>query len=90
MIFAVMGILSGIVLGARFRVFVLVPAMALACAVIAGVSASVHDTPWSTAVDIVVTATALQVGYFAGLLMRGLRTGRAFGPQANAISDIAH
>jgi hypothetical protein len=34
--------------------------MALVCAVIAGVSASVQDTPWNAAIDIVVSVTALQ------------------------------
>jgi hypothetical protein len=43
MTLATMGILFGIVLGARFRVFVLFPAMALFCSVIAGVSAFVQD-----------------------------------------------
>jgi hypothetical protein len=91
MTFAVMGILFGIVFGTRFRVYVLFPAMALACAVIAGVS--VHDAaddgPWTEVIAMIVSATGLQIGYFAGILMRGLRTGHAFGLKGDAVSDLA-
>jgi hypothetical protein len=64
---AVTGVLGGIVLGLRFKVFVLAPAIALAVifAVLGGVA---HGDRWGSIVlAMVILATAVQFGYLAGI-----------------------
>jgi hypothetical protein len=64
---AIIGVLAGIALGLRFRVFVLVPAIALAMifAVIAGVA---HGDGWGTIVlAMAILGTAVQFGYLTGI-----------------------
>jgi uncharacterized membrane protein len=62
-----LGVLAGVVFGTHFRVFILVPAMILACAVIAAFGAGGHDTFWWAAVVMLVAVAALQTGYLVGI-----------------------
>jgi len=77
-----LGMLAGAVLGMRFRVFILFPAMALACAVIAALGLFGNDGVWTAALAMTVAAAALQMGYFAGMITRTiLAAARATAPR---------
>jgi hypothetical protein len=62
----VFSMLAGVVLGMRFRVFILFPAVTLVCAVIAAFGVVGRDALWWAAIVMVVAAAALQAGYLLG------------------------
>ena len=64
--------LAGAVLGQRFKVFILLPAISLAviCTITAGI-ARAQDV-WSIAMAAVYITTALQIGYLIGTGIRCL------------------
>jgi hypothetical protein len=75
-LFGLLGVLIGAVLGLRFKVFVLVPVICGASAVVVIGGIARGDTLWRLAFTMVVIATALQMGYFLGNVIR-LVTGAA-------------
>lgn len=68
------GVLAGIVLGLRFKVLILVPALAAATlyGVVAGIARDDHF--WSIVWTVIVLGIAIQVGYFAGIFIRAAIT----------------
>jgi hypothetical protein len=66
----VVSVLAGIILGLRFKVMILVPAITLAMlfAVVVGVARA--DPFWSILLTIILLGSAVQVGYLAGIVMR--------------------
>ena len=86
LVFAILALLLGATLGQRFRVVVLVPALALTAV---GAAAFVEvKTGWHLIGAIFLATTSLQVGYLIGLAVRTVlattrlnRTrGKAVGP----------
>ncbi|MCP4618178.1 MAG: hypothetical protein GY844_17305 [Bradyrhizobium sp.] len=80
-------VLAGAVLGLRFRVFVLVLALPVACVAI-GVPALIeHDVltaVWRVGAGLVL----LQVGYFAGVVVQFVMLGaRRTGPSSTALQQ---
>jgi hypothetical protein len=69
---ALFGTLTGAVLGLRFRVLILFPAIALACLPVIVMSLAGAIDWRSGALAIVVAAVTLQVGYLAGIATRFL------------------
>ena len=66
MLFLIIGTLAGLLLGLRFKVFVLVPIMLiLACAIVA-----TGNGPKVIALTILGTAVLLQLGYMLGVVVR--------------------
>ncbi len=65
-VFLAIGTIAGILLGLRFKVFVLVPAILIATIVII---ASGHELK-VTALTVFGTVVALQIGYIAGCVLR--------------------
>ena len=66
MLFLIIGTLAGVLLGLRFKVFVLVPfILIIACATIA----TGHGLK-AIALTILATAVLLQIGYILGLVVR--------------------
>jgi hypothetical protein len=63
---AIVSILVGALLGLRFRVFILVPAITFALALVIGVGVAREAGIWWIALEMVVVATALQLGYLGG------------------------
>lgn len=63
-------LLVGAVLGQKFRVFVLIPAIALAGLATAGFAHA--GTFWQILGMVLVATTSLQIGYFAGVGVRYL------------------
>ena len=64
------GALTGAVLGLRFKVFILIPAVILAAVGVAGIEFARGDHAGSVPLIIILTATALQVSYLVGLIAR--------------------
>lgn len=62
--------LVGAVMGTRFKVQMLFPAVVLGIAMVAAVAAYKGSAVSSTIVAAVVCVTSLQLGYFAGLFTR--------------------
>jgi hypothetical protein len=67
---AIIGVLVGVGLGLRFKVLVLAPTIALAMMFATLVGIAQSDHLWSIAFNIVISTTALQLGYLAGILVR--------------------
>ena len=76
------GALIGAVLGLRFKVFILIPAVILAVVGVAGIEFARGDHAGSVPLAIILTATALQVSYLVGLIARATFKG------INMASDI--
>jgi hypothetical protein len=73
----VLPLLLGALLGTRFRVLVLVPAIG-AVLVIDLVAGLVGGNDMSAmAIDAALAVGCIQVGYFAGMLVSGLSSGQA-------------
>ena len=68
----------GAMLGLRFKVFVLVPAIALSSIASCGIGIAHGNSLWSILLATFFVVTALQIGYFAGTLTRfGVARARA-------------
>ena len=65
-IFLITGTIAGIMLGLRFKILVLAPAILLAMAVITETGIASGDKAWAIALTVFGTAASLQIGYFAG------------------------
>ena len=65
--------LVGAVLALRFKVFILVPTILAAWAVLTGIGLAWEITAAWIALEIAVVTTALQVGYLSPLLLGGAR-----------------
>ena len=68
LILAMISFLIGVVLGLRFKVFILVPAIGLALAMVAVNGAG--DGTWPLVGTMVVVATSLQLGYVCGSILQ--------------------
>ena len=60
----------GAMLGLRFKVFVLVPAIALSSVASCSIGIAHGNSLWSILLVTFFVVTALQIGYFAGTLTR--------------------
>jgi len=68
----------GAMLGLRFKVFVLVPAIALSFVASFGIGIANGNSLWSILVVTFLVMIALQIGYFAGTFIRfGVAKARA-------------
>jgi len=67
---AIISVLAGIALGLRYKVLILVPAVALAMvfAIIVGIARADHF--WSIILAMVIVGTAVQLGYLVGIAIR--------------------
>jgi hypothetical protein len=65
-------LLLGAVLALRFKVFILVPTIIAAWAVLTGIGLVWEITAAWVALEMVVVTTALEAGYLGTLLMEGL------------------
>jgi xanthosine utilization system XapX-like protein len=61
---------AGIVLGLRFKALVLAPAAAAVFALVFVIGMAHAETPWLFAVTLAAGIGCLQIGYFAGALIR--------------------
>ena len=67
---AIIGIVVGIVLGLRYKVLILAPAVlfVIVLAIVIGVARA--DSAWSIVLMTIVAVTAVQLGYLAGIVIR--------------------
>ena len=68
LILTMISFLIGLVLGLRFKVFILVPAIGLALAMVAVNGAG--DGTWQLVGTMVVVASSLQLGYVGGSILQ--------------------
>jgi hypothetical protein len=66
-------LLFGAVLGFRFKVFILVPAILVGFVTSAGAGVAVGDSFYSVAINMGLAAIGLQFGYVAGSVISGIR-----------------
>jgi hypothetical protein len=66
-------ILAGAVLGLRFKVLVLVPAIAISSAATIGAGIAQNNTAWPVLLGLALVISALQIGYFSGAFIQLLR-----------------
>ncbi len=65
-----MATIIGALLGLRFRVFILVPAIAIGSAATLGLGMAHDDSLWSILLVLVIAISALQLGYLGGVVIR--------------------
>jgi hypothetical protein len=92
-VLAILSFLTGTVLGMRFRVMVLIPAITCALAIAVAIGVFRQHTVGSVALIAAATVTSLQIGYMAGIAIRhflaAVRTpGRRDAPLAR--SQVLH
>jgi hypothetical protein len=88
MVILAMCLLVGVVLGFRFKVFVLIPAIAALSFLMAISGAIAGHTLWQIAISIVLFAALLQVGYLCGVLLRFSPFGRRYSAtRSNQLPD---
>ena len=69
---AIIGLLIGAAIGARFNVVVVIPAIGLALLGTAGAGIVHGDPIGSVGLTMVLIATTLQLGYLAGVVLRAV------------------
>ena len=83
---AAIGLLVGAVLGLRYRVWALLPAICIVAGAVVLTGASHSSSLMSEAFSVVVAATSLQFGYVGGVSVRWLlAAGRA--PETDSLAS---
>jgi hypothetical protein len=75
MILAMTAIIIGALLGQRFKVFILVPAIAIGSAATFGIGMAHNNSLWSIVLTMVLAMSALQMGYLGGVIIRFVSAG---------------
>jgi hypothetical protein len=68
--FTMTAVLIGAVLGQRFKVLILGPAIVISLAAIIAFAIALHNSLWSTLFVMALITTALQIGYLGGIVTR--------------------
>jgi hypothetical protein len=87
MLLAIFMFLVGAVLGQRFTVFVLVPAILVTLGVAIGLGIVRAQTPGTIALVTIAAIACLQIGYLLGLGMRQLVQSRASRLRSGSFAD---
>ena len=66
---AVISVLAGIALGLRYKVLILVPAVAVAMLFAIAIGVTHADRFWSIILAMVILGTAVQFGYLMGIIL---------------------
>jgi hypothetical protein len=69
-VLAMTAMLIGALLGQRFKVLILIPAMAIASAAVFALGVAHNNNLWSVLLVAALTVTALQLGYLGGTAIR--------------------
>jgi hypothetical protein len=72
LILAMAALLLGAVLGLRFKVLILLPALVIGLAIVVIADSIRHGSLSTTVVDVVLALASLQIGYLAGAIAGGL------------------
>jgi hypothetical protein len=88
MLLSIFIFLVGMALGQRFTVFVLVPAILVAIAIVVGIGIARGQTAGAITLVTVAAVACLQIGYLLGLGIRQwTEAGRASRQRAGSFSD---
>jgi hypothetical protein len=85
MIYMILGSLLGIALGQRFKVLILLPAIAFTVLLAALVGFTRHEGIWHFAFVAITVATFIQIGYLVGSAISDLPTDSTGGSDARWI-----
>jgi membrane protein DedA with SNARE-associated domain len=69
----IVGVVVGAALSLRFNVFILIPGICLGAIIAAVSSVARGDDVWHVVLATVAAVVAIQAGYFAGSVIRGVR-----------------
>jgi hypothetical protein len=87
--FPLLSLLAGMVLGQRFRVLVLVPAMAVVLPIAIGAAAASHQGLGTIVLLGTLSVASLQIGYLLGVGIRHALAGaRISGLRSRAVSGL--
>lgn len=75
LVLSTVSFMVGAALAQRFKIMVLVPAVATVLTVAVGIGATNAYTAWSIVVTAVIAATSMQIGYLIGMSIHGLLAG---------------
>jgi hypothetical protein len=67
---ATISVLAGIAIGLRYKIVILLPAISLVIAFAMMIEIARGDPVWSIVLAVAISATAIQLGYLAGILIR--------------------
>jgi hypothetical protein len=91
---AIIGVVVGIVLGLRYKILILVPAVLFATVLAIAVGMGRADSFWSIVLTTVALVTAVQLGYLAGVVIHAaiaaIRPPRKDGVSGKPDSEIAY
>ena len=65
------GLIFGVALSVRHNVYILIPTSIAAAAIASAISFAAHDSSLGIVLTAVLTITALQIGYVAGVIFSG-------------------
>jgi hypothetical protein len=82
-ILAITAIIIGALLGLRFKVFVLVPAIAIGSATTFGIGMAHNNSLWSIVLAMVLAVSALQMGYLGAVVIRFVSAGAQAGKNSH-------
>ena len=89
MMLAMTGLLTGAMLGFRFKVSVLIPAIPVGAAVIFVVGVANSDSAWLTMLAMALAVTSLQIGYLGGTAIRFISKAPGLGIDTTARNMVA-
>ena len=91
---AIIGVMVGILLGLRYKILILVPAVLSAMTLPIMVGVVRADSFWSIVLTTVALVIAVQLGYLAGIVIHAaiaaIRPPRKDGGNGKPSSEIAH
>jgi hypothetical protein len=65
------GLIFGVALSVRHNVFIVIPTSVAAAGIASAISFAAHDSSLAIVLTAVLTVTALQIGYVAGVIFSG-------------------
>jgi hypothetical protein len=86
---AMTAMLIGALLGLRFKVLILVPAIVIGSAATLGIGMAHSNSLWFTLLAMVLAITALQMGYLGGAIIRFVIAGARVRKDAPGIIAVA-
>jgi hypothetical protein len=86
---AMTAMLIGAMLGLRFKVLILVPAIVIGSAATLGIGMAHSNSLWSILLAMALAITALQMGYFGGTIIRFIIVGARIRKDSPGIIAVA-
>jgi hypothetical protein len=87
---AILGMICGALLGLRFKVLALLPAVVVSAILVLGVGLAVGADGWGIVIELAVVAIALQFGFLGGAAARSVKPTIMLRQQSAPTSRAAH